>query len=295
MTALLRLLRPKQWTKNLLVFAAPLFTNYLTDLSTLRFSALAFAAMCLLSSATYVLNDLLDIERDRVHPRKRLRPLASGEISPRFAWGLLPILLFGGLGVCAMLGLGPLLLGGLYLAFQCLYNFGAKLMPVTDVFVLSLGFVLRATLGAAAIDVRISGWLLFCTGALALLLGFGKRRYEYGLLGEDRARSRESLAGYTLPMLDALVAMSASGAALCYGIYSLESTSAQRYPGLVLTSLFVFYGISRYVYRVFEGGDTGEPETLLLTDTHLWISILCFTLTALYALSMPQIPWLETR
>lgn len=293
MPPILRLLRPKQWTKNLLVFAALLFTRKYLEPEAVRLALMAFAAMCLVSSATYVFNDLKDRERDLRHPIKKKRPLASGAVSVGVALPLGVLLLGGGLLVGTLLGKGVLTILGVYIFLQVIYNLGLKHVPVTDVFILSLGFVLRASLGAAAISVAISGWLLFCTGALALLLGFGKRRQEFIAQGESRADTREALGGYTKAALDALVLMSATGSAMCYGVYSVESPTARLYPTLILTSPFVFYGITRYVFLVFSKEEGGEPETLLFRDPHLLFSIVGFLAAAIFALSGVHLPLVE--
>jgi hypothetical protein len=150
-------------------------------------------------------------------------------------------------------------------------------------------------MGAAAIGVSISGWLLFCTGALALLLGFGKRRSEFLMQGTARVESRESLGGYSMPSLDALVLMSATGAAMCYGVYAVESPTARQYPALILTSPFVFYGICRYVFLVFSHAEGGEPESLLFKDIHLLVSIVGFLICAVLALNGVTLPLLEAH
>ncbi len=295
MAPILKLLRPKQWSKNFLVFAALLFTKSYLRTDLVQLSLMAFVAMCAVSSATYIFNDLRDIERDRKHPVKQRRPLASGSVKVSVAISLAVVLLAGGFVLGFQLTTSVIVILTTYVGLQILYNAGLKHIPVTDVFVLSLGFVLRASLGAAAISVTISGWLLFCTGALALLLGFGKRRHEFILQGSTRTESRESLGGYNRTALDALLLMSATGAAMCYGIYSVESPTAKQYPALILTSLFVFYGISRYVFLVFSREEGGEPETLLFRDIHLIISILGFVGAAVLALSGFHIPLLEAR
>ncbi len=242
---------------------------------------IAFAAMSMVSSAVYIFNDLLDIERDRLHPRKRLRPLASGAVSKRTAVVLGILMLFGGLALGAWVAKGVLILLLVYLAMQVLYNWRLKHTPVADVYTIALGFVLRAVLGASAVGVAISGWLLFCTGALALMLGFAKRRNEFVLQGDSRGGSRESLVHYNRLALDALVVMFAAGAAMCYGIYTLESETARRFPGIVLTSIFVFYGITRYVLLIFTLDEGGEPADVL------------FKVTAVLAMSGMRLPMLE--
>lgn len=294
-TETLRLLRPKQWAKGLLVFAALLFTRSWTDAALLQKALLAFASISLFSSAVYVLNDLKDVERDRQHPVKKNRPLASGTVPTGVALVMALSCLLGGSLLIVPLGAPSMTLVGTYLAIQIAYNVGVKHVPVLDVFVLSSGFVLRAALGATAISVTISGWLLFCTGALALLLGFGKRRHEFVLQGSLRAASRESLGAYTKEALDALVIVAASVAALCYGLYALESPTAARYPGLFGTTAFVFYGIARYVFLIFGKGEGGEPENVMLGDRHLVVTVIGFVIVAVLAMNGVGIPFLEMR
>lgn len=288
-----RLLRPKQWTKNLLAFAALLFTGGLLDPNRLGPTLLVFAALCLASSAIYVFNDLLDVERDRKHPKKRLRPLASGAVPAWTAIALVPILLAGALLIAFGINDSTGAVVSTYLVLQVAYNLGVKHTAVADVFIISLGFVLRAVAGAAAIHVSISGWLLFCTGALALMLGFGKRRQEFITQGDNRSSSREALRNYSLSALDALVMMTACAAALCFGIYAIESRTARQFPALVITTLPVFYGISRYVLLVFSKDEGGEPESLLFSDPHILLSVVAFVAAAAFAISGVRIPFLE--
>ncbi len=291
--AVLSLLRPKQWAKNLLVFAAPIFASKMTDSGSALLALQAFAAMCLMSSATYIFNDLADVKRDREHPKKRLRPLASGAVAIPTATviGVLLGALALFLGFSLNTTSGTVLIS--YALLQVLYNLALKRTPIADVFTISLGFIFRAALGAFAVWVPISGWLLFCTGALALMLGFAKRRNEFIMQGEQRTASRESLAGYTKAGLDALVTMTATGAAICYGIYSVDSATAAKFPAIVVTSLFVFYGIARYVMIVFSKDEGGEPADLLFKDPHLLASVVLFLVSAMVAVSGQfQIPLL---
>lgn len=285
MRAWLRLLRPKQWAKNLLVLAAPIFAARLTEAESAILTLQAFAAMCAISSATYIFNDLADVRRDREHPAKRHRPLASGSVPVGGAIALGVVLFCAGLALGFSLNTSSGVVLVAYASIQLLYNLFLKRTPIADVFTISVGFILRAMLGAYAVWVPISGWLIFCTGALALMLGFAKRRNEYILQGEQRETSRESLAGYTRAGLDALVIMTATGAAICYGIYSVDSATAAKYPAIVLTSLFVFYGIARYVMVVFSKDEGGEPADLLFRDPHLLVSVGLFLLTAIVAVS----------
>lgn len=291
--AILRLMRPKQWSKNLLVFAGLLFTGSFNDSELLVRALIAFAAMCLASSGTYALNDALDVERDRRHPKKKDRPVAAGLLSPTFAIGLGTVLMALGVAIAFLLNRDSGFLVVAYLLLQMLYNGVLKSVAVADVFGLSLGFVIRAMLGATCIEVKISGWLLFCTGALALLLGFAKRRHEFRTQGEDRESTRKALGGYSNSALDALVLVSACVASICYGIYSLESPTAESHPALFLTTPFVFYGICRYVLLVFSYDEGGEPETVLLQDPHIIGSILGFVVMAVLAMKGIQIPWID--
>ena len=199
-----------------------------------------------------------------------------------------------GVGLAAGLGTASFGIIATYILIQIAYNVGLKRQPVADVFCLSFGFVLRAALGAAAINVLISGWLLFCTGALALMLGFGKRRHEWLVQGDDRARSRESLAGYNKQTLEAFLLIAAASAVMSYGIYSVESPTARQFPSLILTSGFVFYGIYRYVFLLLGRDEGGEPENLVFRDPHLIFSVVGFVVTALVALSGLRIPFLES-
>jgi 4-hydroxybenzoate polyprenyltransferase len=292
--AVLVLLRPKQWSKNLLVFAALLFTGSFTRPDLALLALIAFAAMCAISSATYIVNDLVDVERDRLHPKKRLRPLAAGEVPKGVAAATAVLLVLAAFGLpLAFLNTSSLALIAAYVLLQILYNGGLKRVPVADVYLIATGFVLRAALGAAAIHVQISAWLLFCTGALALMLGFGKRRNEFILQGETRAESRESLVSYNRAALDALVIMFACAAAICYGIYCIHSQTAQRFPALILTSLFVFYGITRYVLLIFTQDEGGEPADVLFRDRHIVAAVLLFVLSAMLAISGVALPIVE--
>jgi 4-hydroxybenzoate polyprenyltransferase len=290
-----RLLRPHQWTKGLLVFAALLFTRSYKDPALVVATIEAFFAMAMLSSAVYVLNDLLDAPKDRLHPTKKNRPIASGAVGTGAAVVLLLVCLAVGCGLVALLGTAAMSVAGVYLVLQLAYNFALKRQPVADVFCIASGFVLRACLGAAAIHVGISGWLLFCTGALALLLGFGKRRSEFLLQGDEKGKTRASLEAYTQQALDAMILTAAASAAMSYGIYSLESPTAKLNPGLILTAPFVFYGIYRYLWLIFGKNEGGEPEMLLLKDPHIILSVVGFVAAAVVAMSGLTMPLLDTR
>jgi len=291
--SIFKLVRPKQWAKNFLVFAALLFTARYKDPQMTLKALMAFFSMSMVSSCTYVFNDLVDIERDRAHPKKRTRPLASGAISPRMGMAIGIVLFFAAFAFAINLGQITVLILVFYLLMQVLYNWRLKHIPIADVYTIAVGFVLRAVLGAAAIAVAISGWLLFCTGALALMLGFAKRRNEFILQGDQRTTSRESLVHYTKSALDAIVIMFAAGAAMCYGTYTLLSPTAHAHPALIATSLFVFYGITRYLLLIFTLDEGGEPADVLFKDPHMVASVVLFVLSSIIAMSTTKIPLIE--
>jgi 4-hydroxybenzoate polyprenyltransferase len=293
MTALLTLLRPKQWAKNLLVFAAWIFVGRWFDLALLASASTAFAAMCLVSSATYIANDVRDVEKDRLHPVKKSRPLARGAVPVWLALALAVVLGLAGIGLgwSVSATAGQIIVA--YVLLQVAYNLKFKSMPVLDVFTISTGFVIRAVLGAAAIQVSLSGWFLFCTGSLALMLGFAKRRNEFIIQHENDVKIRDSLVHYSLKALDMLVLLFAGLAAMCYAVYSVESKAAQAHPSLILTAPFVVYGVSRYLLLVFREDEGGEPADLLFGDRHIIAAVVGFLATAAAALSGLTLPFLD--
>lgn len=292
LTPAIKLLRPKQWTKNLLVFAALIFAHEFNNQMSVQLAVIAFFALCMFSSSVYALNDVLDAERDRAHPTKRNRPIASGALSQTAGLVISMVVLLIGTLLGAFVS--PQFLIGLfgYLVLQLLYNFWLKRVPVVDVMVISSGFVLRAALGAIAIEAFISGWLLFCTGMLALLLGSAKRRHEFHLQGDGRGASRAALLGYTAQSLDAMVVFSAGVSAIAYGVYAIESETANAYPALIVTVPFVVFGVLRYLFLTFAKEEGGEPENILLTDWQTIAAVILFIAAAFYALSGLDIPYL---
>lgn len=284
-------MRPKQWTKNLLVFAALIFTGGYRDQKQVIAVLLTFVAMCLVSSATYALNDVADDKRDRLHPKKKDRPVASGQVSVTGAVALAIVLLAAGLALAWWVQMAVLIGAAIYLGIQAIYNVGFKSLPVLDVFTLSSGFVLRAIIGAAAINVQVSVWLLLCTGALALLLGFAKRRSEFVLMGDDRGESRPALHGYSIRALDGLVLISGCCAAITFGMYVVESETAKKFPALILTAPIVLFGIYRYLFLVFSNDEGGEPENLVFGDPQMIGTLIAFLAAAFYAMGGAELPF----
>lgn len=292
-TDLLKLIRVKQYTKNVFVFAAFIFyVKGWTTPGAFTSTLFAFVAMCCASSATYIVNDIYDLEKDRAHPVKKNRPIASGRVPVAVAFGLAVALLFGSL-ILGWRANPTVVYGiGVYLLIQVLYNLWLRNKSVADVACISLGFVIRVIIGALAISAQVSGWILLCTATLALMLGFGKRRHEFLLMGDQGHSSRKSLAEYSRQSLDMLVGFSATCAALTYSVYSIESPTARSYPGLILTTPFVIYGIARYIVIVFGSGESGEPESLVLRDPHLILTFFGFGIAAAIGLTNVPIPFL---
>jgi 4-hydroxybenzoate polyprenyltransferase len=275
--ALVRLLRPWQWTKNLIALAGIVFAHRLGAPDDARRALLATVVLCLLSSAGYVVNDLRDRERDRLHPRKQNRPIASGRVSPATATVLAILLAAGGLALARALGPQLALVALAYFALSLLYSFLLKRIVLLDVITIALGFVLRAVAGVAALQPppQLSPWLLVCTFFLALFLAVGKRRHERLTLSEEAARHRVTLTEYSPQLLDQLVPVVTGSTILAYAIYTISPATAEHAPStrMVLTIPFVTYGIFRYLYLVYHKGKGGAPSELLLRDAPLLIDI----------------------
>jgi 4-hydroxybenzoate polyprenyltransferase len=266
--AVVRAMRPAQWTKNGVVFAGLLFGGKLLDGPAIANAVFAAVCFCVLSSGFYVLNDVRDVTADRLHPLKRLRPVASGELEPLPAIGLGLALVVAALAASSFLGAGFLIVVLGYAGLMAAYNLWLKQIVILDVFAIAGGFVLRAVGGAVAVDVSISPWLLICTMLLALLIGFGKRRSE--LVGlEHASRHRHNLDAYSQPMLDQFVAVSAAGTLLAYAIYTFDSVSVPFDHRMMLTVPIVAYAVFRYLHLVYQRGQGGAPETMLLSDRGL--------------------------
>lgn len=261
----LALARPRQWSKNLLVLAALVFSARFTDPAAVLRAAAAFAAFVALSAAVYSFNDALDAALDRKHPIKKRRPVAAGRIKPAAALGFGALLAALGLGAAAGLGTPVLIVAAAYLLVSAAYSLWFKHQVILDVLVLASGFVLRAAAGGLALDVPISVWLLACSTLLALFLGLAKRRGELQSLADRAPSARRSLDEYTLPLLDQMLSVVASAALVAYALYAV-SAHADRGPWMMLTVPFVLYGILRYLYLMHRHGLGETPENVLLGD-----------------------------
>jgi 4-hydroxybenzoate polyprenyltransferase len=276
-----RSLRPAQWLKNGLVFAGLIFGGKLFDPAAVLAACLAALCFCLLSSGFYLINDVRDIDADRLHPVKRRRPVAAGELAPSHAGALGISLVVVAIIGSALLGIGFLLVAVTYAALMAAYNLGMKQIVIVDVFAIAAGFVLRAAGGAVAVDVSISPWLLICTMLLALLIGFGKRRHELVAL-EEASRHRRNLDVYSRPMLDQAVAVTAAGTLIAYAVYTFESDAVPYDHRMMLTIPIVAYGIFRYLYLLYQRGEGGSPETLLLSDRALLAAVTIWGVSSMF-------------
>jgi 4-hydroxybenzoate polyprenyltransferase len=266
-TAAFVAMRPRQWTKNLLLFAGIVFAAKLGDPGRWVAAITAFVAFCAASSAAYLVNDVRDADADRRHPLKRQRPVARGELAPRSALALAAALalIAGALG--AALGPPTLACVAAFILVQAAYSFWLKRLELVDVLTIAALFVLRAAAGAIAVDVRISQWLLLCTFLLALFLALGKRRAELALEG---VRVRPSLAGYTPELVDQLLAVVAAATIASYAAYTLTAHDSRW---LVATVPFVVFGLFRYLLLLHRRGLGEEPDALLVEDQPLLATV----------------------
>jgi 4-hydroxybenzoate polyprenyltransferase len=280
--ALIRSMRPRQWTKNVFLFAALVFDGKLFHLHDLLRTLAGFGLFCLISSAVYIFNDLMDVEADRQHPIKKNRPIASGA---------LPVPAAIGAGIClALIALIPgylltwqfCLTILVYFALMLAYSRWLKHIPILDVLILSAGFVLRVHAGTTLIVVdRFSPWLYVLMTLLSLYLGFGKRRAELALLATAAGSHRKVLDGYTLPLLDQFITIVSGTTIVAYSLYTFFRPEAPGNHALMLTIPFMVYAIFRYLYLIQVKHAGGEPEDILLTDRPFQISIFLWGLAVL--------------
>jgi 4-hydroxybenzoate polyprenyltransferase len=269
-------LRPQQWVKNLLLFAGLIFSQNFYHFNFLLKSFAAFCLFCLLSSSVYVVNDIIDIERDRKHPLKANRPIAKGEIKISTAIFLFILLALVSLGFSALLSLPFALMALSYLVLNLVYSHYLKHLVIIDVMCIALGFVIRAVAGAVVIGVQISAWLIVCTILLALFLGFGKRRHELLLLDTQASEHRTILTEYSLYFLDQMISVVTASTVVAYAFYTLspevEMKLGTKYMDLTIP--FVLYGVFRYLYLIHQKEGGGNPTKMLLGDTPLLVNII---------------------
>jgi 4-hydroxybenzoate polyprenyltransferase len=285
--ALLKSMRPRQWVKNVFVFAPLVFDRQLFVAEAFLRTAAGVGLLCLISGVVYVINDIADLAQDRAHPAKRNRPIASGRLS-------IPAARLAALGMAA-LGLGLAfalhwqfgLIAATYLVLNLLYSISLKHVPIIDVFIVASGFVLRVGAGVTLITVeRFSPWLYVCTTLIALYFGFGKRRAELQLLADQANSHRRVLDGYTIPLLDQFIAIISATTILAYSLYTFSADNLPANHLMMLTIPIVIYAIFRYLYLIHVEGEGGAPEELVLRDRPLMASFLLWGMTSVLFLYM---------
>ena len=284
--ALIQCLRPRQWTKNLLLFAGLLFTVKFTDPEAVLRVSVGFLIFCVLSGVVYTINDLRDVEQDRLHPLKRLRPIACGMISSRSAIVWAAVLGVGALGLSFVLGLPFALIAIAYFLLNLFYSVWLKHLVIVDIFCIATGFVLRALAGVEILreldaTVDISNWFLLCAFFLALFLAICKRRHEAVLVmnNGNGPSTRKVIEEYSPALLDQMVAITTTSTILTYALWGALGQFADE--RMLYTLPFVVFGVFRYLYLVYRRDGGGEPETVLLTDVPLIVCIILWLLMVL--------------
>ncbi|MEW5817413.1 MAG: decaprenyl-phosphate phosphoribosyltransferase, partial [Spirochaetota bacterium] len=273
-------MRPHQWVKNIVIFAAIIFSYNIVRWNMLTRVTAAFLLFCVFSGCVYILNDLLDIESDQKHPLKCHRPIASGNLGKSTAiWGTVAIGL-GGFVSAWFLGRPFFFIALSYFLLQVAYSYRLKQIVILDVFSIASGFVLRVIAGAEVIHVPISSWLLVCTMLLSLFLALSKRRHELVFLKDEAINHRKILQEYSPYLLDQMIAVVTSATVVAYALYTLAPETVQKFhtTRLIYTVPFVLYGILRYLYLIHQKQAGGKPEELLVTDKPLLINVLIYGL-----------------
>jgi 4-hydroxybenzoate polyprenyltransferase len=274
-------LRPKQWPKNLAIFVGILFSQNILNLPLLAKTIIAFLIFCLLSGAVYILNDITDLEKDRRHPVKSQRPLASGRLRVSHAIFIFVVIIAFALGLSYYVSLSFFLVAVAYFLLQLAYSFSLKRIVILDVFAIAAGFVLRVVAGTVVINVEFSSWLLICTILLALFLGLSKRRHELVVLGEEAQNHRTVLAEYSPYLLDQMISVVTASTLVAYCLYTMSEETIAKFGtrNLIFTIPFVLYGIFRYLYLIHQKGKGGSPENILLNDKPLLVAIFLWIIT----------------
>jgi 4-hydroxybenzoate polyprenyltransferase len=280
--ALIKTMRPRQWPKNIFIFAALVFDKPLLDPVAFLRTLAGFFLFCLISSSVYLFNDIFDIEADRQHPDKKNRPIPSGQLPIFVAWmaGIVLVVIALSLAWLLTPQFAAVLL--VYLVLNMLYSKWLKHMPILDVLIIAAGFVLRVHAGVTLISVeRFSPWLYVVMTLLSLFLGFGKRRAELALLAHGAGSHRKVLEGYTLPLLDQYIMIVSGTTIVAYSLYTFNAPNVPENHSMMLTIPFVVYTIFRYLYLIEIKHAGGAPEEVLLTDRPFQVALLLWALTVL--------------
>jgi 4-hydroxybenzoate polyprenyltransferase len=282
LTTIIHELRPKQWSKNLLLFAGLVFSHNLGDWVRVAYAIAAFAVFCGLSGAVYIINDIWDLESDRQHPLKANRPIASGRLPMRLASGVAVFLAFASLAGSYAINAGFGLVATLYFLLMVLYSVALKHVVILDLMIVALGFVIRAVAGVKAIELHgqhipITPWFITCVMFLALFIAICKRRHELLLLAESAANHRPVLEEYSQAFLDQMVSVATAATVISYALYVVLGVPHREQ--MIWTLPFVLYGIFRYLYLVYKRDEGGTPEAMVLQDPGLLINVLVWLAT----------------
>ncbi|UCD06313.1 MAG: decaprenyl-phosphate phosphoribosyltransferase [candidate division WOR-3 bacterium] len=283
-----RLLRPRQWLKNVFVFAGLIFSrNFLIPTSITK-SIAAFVVFSILSSSGYIINDIIDYKDDLKHPVKSKRPIAAGRIRRKKAGALACILMLLSIASSYFLGIDFLIICCAYGLLMLTYSLGVKQIVILDVLFVAFGYVLRAIAGAVAIDVEISSWLLLCTLLIALFLAVAKRRTEIVLLGEDASKHRKILSQYSLTLLNQMISVVTAACIVAYCLYTLAPDTVAKFgtKNLIFTIPFVIYGIFRYLYITYQKLDTDIPEKVLFSDLPLQLCLMSWVVVCVLIIAL---------
>ncbi len=283
LSALIKSMRPRQWSKNVFVLAAVVFDKKLLNPEAVSKSLAGMILFCLISSSVYLINDILDVESDRNHPQKRNRPIASGKlpipIAAMAAIGIIVVTIPVSFLISTTFGWIALI----YFLVNLAYSTRLKHIPLIDVLIIAAGFVLRVAAGVSLIDVeRFSPWLYVVTTLLALYIGFGKRRAELTLLQNNANNHRRVLDGYNLTLLDQLITIVSGTTIVAYSLYTFSAPNLPDNHSMMLTIPFVIYGIFRYLYLIQVEQAGGAPEDIVLTDKPLQATIFLWGLSVLF-------------
>ena len=285
LAALIKSMRPKQWTKNVFLLAALVFDNKLLVPYYVARASIAFVLFCAVTGAIYIINDLVDIDKDRQHPVKRNRPLPSGELAVSVALSAAIVLVIVSLPLAVMLNRMFGLIVSVYFVAIVLYSFWLKNVVLVDVLVLSAGFVLRVAAGVVIVDAeRFSPWLYVCMLFLALFLAISKRRHELVLLADNANAHRSILQEYNLTLLDDMTRLVTSVTAMAYSLYTFSAPNLPQNHTMMLTIPFILYALFRYLYLVNVRGEGGSPEDLIFKDKPLFLSVALWGLASIVIL-----------
>ncbi len=278
---ILKSFRPKQWTKNFFVFAAILFSQNIFNMGMFTNVISIFIIFCFLSSSVYLINDVIDVERDKNHPKKKNRPIAAGKLSKGFAVTLAGLLSIACIVISFSFNYYTGVVSLIYLIQATFYSLYFKNIVILDILFIAFGFVLRVIVGGLVISVNISVWLLICIILLSLFLALCKRRHEISLLSLGAKKHRKILEDYSVELIDQMISIVTASTLVVYSLYTFMASSNKL---LMLTIPFVLYGVFRYLYLVYKKDGGGEPEEIVLKDKPLMLNILLWVLTIFFTL-----------